>query len=171
METILKYFDIWFGWIIQWLSGAVLSINVLEGRKERWKERARKKGKKRKGRGKGWKEWGKKKRRFSGRYGWASGSQRVVPRPATATSPGTSKKWRFSDLIQMCRISYIQSRDSNWLKCENHWDKQRCGSWYEQVVSIDSGFTRVKKSYQTLMGDKVGSKEPRRLCIIGGKIY
>ena len=65
METILIYFDIWFGWIIQWLSGAVLSINVLEGRKERWKERERKKGEKRKGRGKGWNEGGKKKRRFS----------------------------------------------------------------------------------------------------------
>lgn len=45
METILIYFDIWFDWIIQWLGGAVLSISVLEGRKERRKE---KKGRKRK---------------------------------------------------------------------------------------------------------------------------
>ena len=52
METILIYFDIWFGWIIQWLSGAVLSIHVLEGRKERWEEREReRKGKKEKGEG------------------------------------------------------------------------------------------------------------------------
>ena len=42
METILIYFDIWFGWIIQWLGGAVLSVSVLEGRKERRKERERK---------------------------------------------------------------------------------------------------------------------------------
>lgn len=42
METILIYFDIWFDWIIQWLGGAILSISVLEGRKERRKERERK---------------------------------------------------------------------------------------------------------------------------------
>ena len=62
METILIYFDIWFGWIIQWLGGAVLSVSVLEGRKERSKERE--KERKKKERGKGWKEGGKKKRHF-----------------------------------------------------------------------------------------------------------
>ena len=46
METILIYFDIWFDWIIQWLGGAVLSISVLEGRKERRKEREKERKKK-----------------------------------------------------------------------------------------------------------------------------
>lgn len=46
METILIYFDIWFDWIIQWLDGAVLSISVLEGRKERRKEREKERKKK-----------------------------------------------------------------------------------------------------------------------------
>ena len=51
METILIYFDIWFGWIIHWLGGAVLSVSVLEGRKERRKEREKERKKKERGKG------------------------------------------------------------------------------------------------------------------------
>ena len=51
METILIYFDIWFGWIIQLLGGAVLSVSVLEGRKERRKEREKERKKKERGKG------------------------------------------------------------------------------------------------------------------------
>lgn len=153
----------------------VLSISVLEGKKGKKERERERKGRKEKREGKGMQEEGGKRRRCKWkRYGWASGSQcNGVPRPTTSTSPGTSKKWRSSDLTQMYWISYLrQSRDSKWLEFENHWAKQRWRKrWYEQVVGIDSGFTRVKKSYQTWMGGKVGNAKPRRKALYcGGKI-
>lgn len=69
METILIYFDIWFDWIIQWLGGAVLSISVLEGRKERRKEREKRKEEKEKREARDGRREEKGRDVSSGRYG------------------------------------------------------------------------------------------------------